>query len=165
MLTCIRYNIQTIVMIAVDLSNAVPIFDNTAVQNVKIVGCACAFDNFAVSRVQFVGYRRLIRQFPKIRKLVHSIQSSAAPQRAPTGYFTSTCIEKARQNGFGGLLGTDFLKITFQCTLGGETRLRALLFSPPNRFWRAIPCLHASPSAPPQAKCKKTHHHCSAKQS
>ena len=93
---------------------------------------------------------------------MHSIQSSAAPQRAPTGYFTSTCIEKARQNGFGGLLGTDFLKITFQCTLGGETRLRALLFSPPNRFWRAIPCLHASPSAPPQAKCKKTHHPYSA---
>lgn len=43
-------------MIAVDLSNAVPIFDNTAVQNVKIVGCACAFDNFGIIFVLFVGY-------------------------------------------------------------------------------------------------------------
>ncbi|MPM17453.1 hypothetical protein SDC9_63843 [bioreactor metagenome] len=56
MLTYIRYNIQTIVVIAVDLSNAVPIFDNTAVQNVKIVGCACAFDNFGIIFVLFVGY-------------------------------------------------------------------------------------------------------------
>ena len=54
MLTYIRYNMQTIVMIAVDLSNAVPIFDNSAVQNVKIVECHQLFDNFAVSRVQIV---------------------------------------------------------------------------------------------------------------
>ena len=51
MLTYIRYNIQTIVVIAVELSNAVPIFDNSAVQNVKIVGCQQPFDNFAVFRV------------------------------------------------------------------------------------------------------------------
>ena len=56
MLTYIRYNIQTIVVIAVELSNAVPIFDNSAVQNVKIVGYACAFDNFGIIFVLFVGY-------------------------------------------------------------------------------------------------------------
>jgi hypothetical protein len=144
------------------LSNVFVAFDNSAARNVKIVECHRSFDNFAVFRVQFVGYRWFIRQFPKIKELVATILLAVVPQRAPTGYFTSTCIEKARQNDFGGLLGADFLKITFQCTLGGETRLRALLFSPPNRFWRAIPCLHELfTSAPPQAKCKKTPPPCS----
>ena len=49
------------------LSNVFPAFDCTAARNVKIVECHQLFDNFAVSRVQIVGYRRLIRQFAKIR--------------------------------------------------------------------------------------------------
>ncbi len=67
MLTYGRYNIQTIAVIAVDLSDVGATFENPAARNVEIVGCDCAFDNFAVSRVQFVGYHRLIRQFATIR--------------------------------------------------------------------------------------------------
>lgn len=56
MLTYVRYNIQTLAVIAVDLSDVGATFDNPAARNVEIVECVCAFDNSGIIFVLFVGY-------------------------------------------------------------------------------------------------------------